>query len=131
MSNENLSQITAYDVKTWEDKEDAVLSNFDPKVKIHSPLGDFETASAMEEIVKLWQGAFPDLKVNYFATISEGDRVVRQWSASGTHLGDFLGLEPSQKPIEYQGCTIYKISNKKIVEYWCYINMEEIFAQLL
>ncbi|PJD98277.1 MAG: hypothetical protein CK425_00940 [Parachlamydia sp.] len=131
MPDENLLQITAYETKTWESKEDIVVTNFHPNAVIHSPLGEFETASAMEEIVKVWQGAFPDLKVDYFATISEGDRVVRQWSASGTHLGDFLGLEPTQRPIHYQGCTIYKISNKKIVEYWCYINMEEIFAQLL
>jgi steroid delta-isomerase-like uncharacterized protein len=49
---------------------------------------------------------------------SAGDRVLTRWTGSGTHVGDLMGIPPSDRPIEVEAITIHRIADGKIAEEW-------------
>lgn len=115
----------------WDSKETSVIDEFiDEDVIIHSLLGDFHGKNAMKQVVEAWLKAFPDLKVENFQVIAENDLVTIQWNAKGTHLGEFKDRKPTGKKVSYSGATVYRINNGKISEYWAYIDMQNLLAQI-
>ena len=74
-----------------------VLANLDPEYEATWPHGTLDlVASGAHEQVMLT--AFPDLRFDFVNTISEGDTVVLEVMASGTHLG-VLNV-PGERPVE-------------------------------
>jgi steroid delta-isomerase-like uncharacterized protein len=60
--------------------------------------------------------AFPDLKFTVNDTISEKDKLVVEWTISGTHKGEFMGVPPTNKKVSISGITINQIADGKIIE---------------
>jgi len=73
---------------------------------------------------------FPDLKLTINDTIAERDEVVVHWTARGTHKGQFLGMQPTQRKCTVEGTTIYRIEGGKIAEAHSYWNVASLMAQL-
>jgi len=71
-------------------------------------------ASVVEENHK----AFPDLKVEIFGQIAEGDRVSTHWRFYGTQKGDYLGAPASGSTVNWTGVQIDRIASGKIAESW-------------
>lgn len=46
----------------------------------------------------------------------QGERVIKRWSFTGTHTGDFAGIKPTGKRITVEGVTIARMVNGKITE---------------
>jgi steroid delta-isomerase-like uncharacterized protein len=74
------------------------------------------------EGVKQWfsemHTAFPDFQMNVEDMIAEGDKVVARVSMSGTHEGEFMGIEPTGNRVTITGIDILRITDGKIVERW-------------
>lgn len=81
-------------------------------------------------MVQAWLKGFPDLSVKNELIISENDLVSIQWSAKGTHKGEFKGKKPTGKPVAYSGVTVYRIRNSQIIEYWAYLDMQYLLSQI-
>lgn len=47
--------------------------------------------------------AFPDLQFEVSWRIARGDEVAEEWTLSGTHRGDFLGIPATGKPFRLDG----------------------------
>lgn len=115
----------------WNDKDISVIDRLIHKdVLIHSPFGDYRGIAALKEVVQAWLKGFPDLNVMNNLVISENDLVSVQWSAKGTHNGEFKGKKPTGKHVAYQGVTVYRIKDDQIVEYWAYIDMQHLLSQI-
>jgi hypothetical protein len=50
--------------------------------------------------------------------IAEGDRVMVRWTFRGTHLGEYLGISPTHKPVTFSGIYIFRVENDRIAEVW-------------
>jgi predicted ester cyclase len=50
--------------------------------------------------------------------IAEKDKITVRWRINGTHLNQFMGMKPSGNTIDVMGIIIYRLQDKKIVEYW-------------
>jgi predicted ester cyclase len=50
--------------------------------------------------------------------IAEGDKVVARLTVKVTHTGEFMGIEPTGKQVEYHGYTLYRLEWGKIKELW-------------
>jgi len=74
--------------------------------------------------------AFPDLKFNIDDTIAERDEVVLHWTARGTHQGQFLGMQPTNRKVSVSGTSIYRIENSKIAEAHANWNLATMMQQL-
>jgi steroid delta-isomerase-like uncharacterized protein len=74
--------------------------------------------------------AFPDLRVDVEASLSQGDQVVVRWTAEGAHTGDGLGVPPTGKPVSFRGITWIRLHDAKFVEGWQSSNIPEVLGGL-
>lgn len=74
--------------------------------------------------------AFPDLRVHMEEQFSSGDAVVSRYRARGTHLGDYHGLEPTNREVEYTVVAIHHLADGRITEGWRVVDRLEILEQL-
>ena len=120
-----------YAHKIWNEKDLSVIDDLiHPEIVIHSLLGDYKGTEPMKKVVEAWLIAFPDLVVKNRNIVCQQDLVVIQWEAQGTHLWEFKGIAPTNKRVVYEGVTIYKVCNSKIIEYWAYLDMHHLLEQI-
>jgi steroid delta-isomerase-like uncharacterized protein len=62
--------------------------------------------------------AFPDAHIEARHEVVDDDHVVVAYTLSGTHKGEFNGVEPTGKRIEINGIQIGRFENGQIVERW-------------
>ncbi len=81
-------------------------------------------------IAKASTTAFPDLKVTVHLQVAEEDPVVTRWTATGTHLGDFMGHAPTGKPVRISAIHIHQVANHRICRLWEEIDLLGLSRQL-
>ena len=74
--------------------------------------------------------AFPDLHYTVEDQVSQGEKVVCRWSATGTHTGDFFGMPPTNKSVKMIGITIFHVQNGQIAELWDVWDQAGLMGQL-
>ena len=52
---------------------------------------------------------FPDVVSTIEDLIAEGDKVAAHWRSRATHQGDYMGIAPSGKEVEFTGISFYRI----------------------
>lgn len=90
---------------------DYVRHDLRPSQALPGPEGQAKIAADFRK-------AFPDLRFTVDLMIAEGDMVVARWTASGTHLGRWGGLEPTGKAATFSGVNFFRLQNHKVVEIW-------------
>ena len=66
---------------------------------------------------------YPDLRLSIDRQIAEGDWVVSCVTASGTHLGEWMGMAPTGKSVTFTGVNVDRVVEGKIVEHGGAANM--------
>jgi len=100
-----------------------------PDVLIHMPL-PVEAPRAHEAFTQLWAmllRGLPDLHLTIEDLIAEGDKVVMRASVTGTHQGQYMGVQPTGKSIIYNEIFIWRFVGGRIAEMW---GVVDIFSQL-
>ena len=98
----------------------------------HDPSAD-PKLSAIDNLkawLKMFRGAFPDLKITIEDVITEGDRVVVRSRMTGTNTGEFMGMKATGKKIDIEGVDIMRIADGKFVEHWVYMDSMILMQQL-
>ncbi len=72
----------------------------------------------MTQFVASVLAAFPDSRCAVEDVVAELDKVVVRWSFSGNHLGRFMGVEPTGRPVSLRGIGISRLADGKVVEGW-------------
>lgn len=115
----------------WNKKDLSVIPEvFSDDAIIHSPLGQFKTRKQMSETVEKWLTALPDIQVDLIHTLEEDGIVTSHWRSKGTHQKDINGIKANGNPVEYQGVTVYRFENGKVVEYWAYLDSWSLEQQM-
>jgi steroid delta-isomerase-like uncharacterized protein len=86
-----------------------------------------------EEIMKRKQAglmAMPDLEICVTNRIVNGDQLMVEWIASGTHLTDYPGLPATGRAFAIPGVTVVVRREGKIVRESLYYDMGEVRRQL-
>ena len=91
--------------------EDYVRHDFRATEALPGPAGQ-------KKIADDFRAAFPDLRVAVDLIVGEDDFVVGRWTATGTHLGSWAGVEPSGKRMTLSAANIFRFENGKVVEIW-------------
>jgi steroid delta-isomerase-like uncharacterized protein len=73
---------------------------------------------ALKHYVGMYRTAFPDAHFTIEDIISEGDKVVARFTATGTHQGTLLGIAPTGKQVTVTGINITRYEKGKVVEGW-------------
>ena len=74
--------------------------------------------------------AFPDYAGTNLDQIAEGEKVANRFVFLGTHLGEFEGVAPTGKRVEFIGHSIDRVVEGKIVESWVEVDMLGVMEQL-
>ena len=75
--------------------------------------------------------AFPDIHFTFEDFVIMGDKLAVRWSGTGTHLGTFLGIPPTGKPVKVDGMVMDKTNAEgKAVEHWQLSDNLDLLAQI-
>lgn len=66
---------------------------------------------------------YPDLHLSIDRQIAEGEWVVSCITASGTHLGEWLGMAPTGRKVTFTGVNVDRVVDGKLVEHGGAANM--------
>lgn len=100
----------------------------EPDALIRTPLSlEVTGAQALKEVFARLHRAFPDLHVTVEDLIAEGDKVVLRNLVTGTHQGDYMGLAPTGKSVEYKEIIIFRVVDARITETWTVV---DVFSQM-
>ena len=82
-----------------------------------SPTGGvLEGRDEIQRVYRLWLTAFPDIAVAPADMLIDGDRVAQLLRISGTHLGDFFGMPPTNRHVELEAALLMIARDGAIAE---------------
>jgi steroid delta-isomerase-like uncharacterized protein len=79
---------------------------------------------------EMMKQAFPDLQAHIEDIVAAGDRVALRLRFRGTHSGQFLGIPPTGRPIEYVSHEFYRVADGLIAEEWICSDTATLFRQI-
>src|SRR5215475_1470577 len=81
-------------------------------------------------IVQMVRSAFPDYWVNIDLIAAEDDRVGARITQGGTHGGEFFGIPPTGKEVQWTEMAILRIGDGKILATWFDSDIAGLMQQL-
>ena len=101
-----------------------------PDYQEHDPLpGQGDGLQGLKErVTMLREGLSPRFTIE--DVIREGDKLVVRWTNSGTHVGEFLGIPPTNKNFSVAGIDIYRVAGGKLAEHWHVVDQLSMLQQL-
>ena len=115
----NRALLHDYHVVVWEDGHfDQAAQFLAPGFTAHSvpilPAGQ----TAGPDFFPRFLGAFSNLDSHEDAILSGGDRVSLQWTITATQTGDFFGIAPTNRTIQFSGMDILRVEDGKFTDQW-------------
>jgi steroid delta-isomerase-like uncharacterized protein len=91
--------------------------------------------AGVEEYLKNWIVAFPDLKMKTLNTVIAEDKIAVELEFTGTHtgtlkVGDQPGIPATNRKVVNKGCYFGKVKNGKFVEVRSYPDLAGMMMQL-
>lgn len=72
----------------------------------------------IREAAKSFHQASSNLRFQFEDVFTNGEKVVLRYTATGTHTGPFVGLQPTGRQFAIRGITIFQFHNGKIQTEW-------------
>lgn len=79
---------------------------------------------------QMLRNGFPDITATVEDAVAEDDRVALRVTATGTHDGPFMGLEPTGESFTIQNMAFFRIENGRVAERWVQPDIMDLFQQL-
>jgi steroid delta-isomerase-like uncharacterized protein len=74
--------------------------------------------AGMRETARNLRESFAGFRLEPLDVIAEADRVVVRARASGRHIGEFAGMQPTGREFSVQHIHIWRLADGKLVEHW-------------
>ena len=94
------------------------------------PYGDEHGPDSVKRGIAYRRSAFPNIHVTMEDIISAEDKVVARLTFRGTHKGEFQGIQPTNKEVNWSGIWIYRVANGKFIERWHNYDLLGLMQQL-
>jgi steroid delta-isomerase-like uncharacterized protein len=77
---------------------------------------------AMKAAAQSYMAAFPDLRLEVTSQTFQAPRLVQEWTATGTHRGELMGVAPTGRATKSYGATIATYDDDGVIiegaAYW-------------
>ena len=77
-----------------------------------------------------WRTAFPDFSTTIEQVVAKGDWIAFRLTHRGTHRGEFLGVAPTGRRVEFTSMVFNRVENHVVVENWGLHDNESLRRQL-
>jgi predicted ester cyclase len=110
--------------RTWEEifpacDVEALREVTDPEVIGHGSRPDEPPGFEGVRQTMLWLGrVFADQRWEIHQVIGEGDTVVLHCTHHGRHVGDLMGIPPTNREVAYAYVHIIRFRDRKAIEHW-------------
>lgn len=121
-----LTAVNDRDYAAFSDVLSESLTWIDPSI----PEGEVHGPGAFETMLRTIVVGFPDFRIEMLDVVADENVVMAELLYSGTHKGDFFGLPPTGRAIEFQGVETYRLESGKIERGRVYVSDAEIKEQL-
>jgi predicted ester cyclase len=112
------------DLSKWDDLVDDAFVDHDPM----PGMGDDK--KAQREVAEMVIGAFSNRRMSlHDLAETEDGRVVESWRMEGTHVGDAMGIPPSNQDISVRGMELWRVANGKVVEHWGVVDISDVLEK--
>jgi predicted ester cyclase len=117
MTREEMFELFTRREAAWKAHDAAVLAaDHAPEGVVISPTGGvLEGRTDIERIYRVWFTAFPDLVFTTEDLIVDDTRIALLCRITGSHAGEFFGMQPTGRRIEVAGAFIYRLEGGLIV----------------
>jgi steroid delta-isomerase-like uncharacterized protein len=110
-------------------KLDVVAESVDVRVP---SMSDREICSreAFEEYLRELRTGFPDWHVTVDDILVDDGMVMKEWTVTATHEGEYAGIPPTGREIEMSGMAKIRTEDGKVQEDHLYFDLQEMADQL-
>jgi steroid delta-isomerase-like uncharacterized protein len=89
------------------------------------------TKDGVKSFFRTYLAAFPDLRMEVEDVFASGDKAVARVRATGTHRGDFMGLQATERSMDVQLIDIIRFGDDGLAhEHWGVIDQLTMMQQL-
>ena len=99
-------------------------------IKTPEMLRRFMDDPILIDTITFFDGAFPKYEMIAEEMTSEGNRVVVRARMKGIHQGEWEGIMPTYRKVEFPVIVSYEIVNNKIVTHWLVADPTILMQQL-
>lgn len=105
--------------------------DFDGAAALYAPEASLDLSglklggrAAVRKHMETFRRSFPDMSytIHHRETLP-GDRVLEEWSCSGTHGGEFMGRPPSGAAVRLSAATVYEFEGDHVARERSYMDM--------
>lgn len=96
----------------------------------HNPLGTARGRDELRDHVEDLHAAFDDVAATVEDVLAEGDLVAMRVTLEGVHVGEFLGVEPTDREFEITNHVFTRVEDGRIVERWVLADVFGLLRQL-
>jgi predicted ester cyclase len=93
-------------------------------------LAPYGTETSPFASIQLFEKGFPSYTIKVEDYIEAGDKVVLRARFRGRHSGNFNGIPPTGRHVEFSFIMIYRLEGGRIVQHWLEANHVTLLAQL-
>ena len=112
-------------------RESSYFDFYDDSLMIHGFPPNFPAnKEGFKQFIYLLWKAFPDIIITFDDIIIEGNKVACRYILAGTHKGEFVDLQPTDKQFRVNGMTIFSFLDAKVIERWNLVDTLSLMEQL-
>jgi len=109
---------------------EAAAKLISPGAVLHTPEGEFAGTMGTAEFADALAGSFDDIAFGLQSLGIAGETVVVQFSMSGVHRGEYLGVEATCSSIAVPGIATLRLDDGLISEQWISYDRQVILDQV-
>lgn len=107
-------------------KLDVVSESF----TFYLPNDEVHGRDAAEAMQREQEMGFPDFTLEVDEMLVGDDIAMWEWTTKGTHEGEWQGISPTGREVEFTGMSKTVLADGKIQENWAYFDSQDLLAQL-
>ena len=124
-TEENVLAVRDFIERAWNAGDEAVFEeHLAPELAYPGGRDGFKA------MVLGFRSAFPDLAMEVRDMFGAGEKVVTRFTIRGTHQGEFLGIAPTGRSVEFDGIAIDLMRDGQRVDLWGQLDQLGLLAQL-
>jgi len=117
MTREKIVELFAARQARWNARDAVGLSrDYADDAVVESPMfGELRGREKIGDSYQVLFRTFPDWQFTAGTPLVDGDRVALPFSATATHVGEFLGLPGTNRHFKIQGVRLFELADSRIL----------------